>query len=219
MLSNIPPGVDVVCYSNGEDYVRGFRNALAQAKGGRVVVSVDSTNLLNLRHLHGKDRGWEKPYPTLDDRSGTPTNTNQMGFDEIVRYGTNGTAAIVTYGNGVITALQARKSLVDKGVIASEEELDIIDCPCLSMVPARLKEAMPQYGGVLFADICKEGPGSNIVSSMIATLQGENLLPAAWESVFAPRTYNALGSMCTFLNVEDIEAGWNKLQERMSKRN
>jgi TPP-dependent pyruvate/acetoin dehydrogenase alpha subunit len=34
MLSHMPPGVDVVCYSNGEDYVRGFRHAIAQAKAG-----------------------------------------------------------------------------------------------------------------------------------------------------------------------------------------
>ena len=30
MISHIPPGVDVVCYSNGRDYVRGFRNAILQ---------------------------------------------------------------------------------------------------------------------------------------------------------------------------------------------
>lgn len=212
MLSNIPPGIDVVCFSNGEDYARGFRNALAQAKAGRVVVLVDSTALLNLRHLHGKDRAWERPYPALDDES----SSNQMGFDEIVRYGTKGAVAVVTYGNGVVTALQARKNLVDKGIIASEDEMDIIDSPCLSMVPGRLKDVMPQYRGVVFADVCKEGPGSNIMSSMVMSLHKEDLLPEHWESVFASRTYNPLGSIETFLNAEDIESAFQKLLDKVS---
>jgi hypothetical protein len=61
-MLHMPPGIDVVCFSNGEDYVRGFRNAVKQAKGGRLVMLVDCTALLNLRHLHAqdKDRGWER---------------------------------------------------------------------------------------------------------------------------------------------------------------
>jgi hypothetical protein len=215
MLSNIPPGVDVVCYSNGEDYARGFRNALAQAKAGRVVVLVDSTALLNLRHVHGKDRAWERPYPELVDES-SGVDTNRMGFDEIIRYGTKGHAAVVTYGNGVVTALQARQSLLDRGIIKSEDELDIIDSPCLSMVPRRLKEVMSQYHGVLFADVCKEGPGSNVMSSTVMSLHKEDLLPEAWEAVFASRTYNPLGSTVTFLNVEDIESAYQKLMDKVS---
>jgi hypothetical protein len=43
-LSHIPPGVDVVCYSNGSDYVRGMRYAHYQAKySGRIIVFVDCT--------------------------------------------------------------------------------------------------------------------------------------------------------------------------------
>ena len=212
MLSNMPPGVDVVCYSNGEDYVRGFRHALAQAKAGRVVVSVDSTALLNQRHLYGNDRGWERPYPVIDEDDDT---TNLMSFHDIVRYGTHGTVAVVTYGNGVITALQSRKTLLDKGDIKSEDEMDIIDCPCLSMVPEGLKEVMHQYKSVVFADICKDGPGSNVMSSMIVSLQSEGLLPPSWTTAFAPRTYNPLGSVETFLNVDDIEVAWGKLHNTM----
>ena len=212
MLSNMPPGVDVVCYSNGEDYVRGFRHALAQAKAGRVVVSVDSTALLNQRHLHDNDRGWERPYPTINENDGT---TDLMSFHDIIRYGTNGTVALVTYGNGVITALQSRKALLEKGAIKSEDEMDIIDCPCLSMVPDGVKEVMQQYKGVVFADICKDGPGSNVMSSMIVSLQSEGLLPPSWTTAFAPRTYNPLGSVETFLNADDIEMAWGKLRKTM----
>jgi hypothetical protein len=47
----LPPGLDVVCFSNGADYVRGMRHAIAAARKGRVVMTVDSTELLNRRHL------------------------------------------------------------------------------------------------------------------------------------------------------------------------
>jgi hypothetical protein len=193
--------------------VRGFRNALEQAKAGRVVVSVDSTNLLNLRHVHDKDRGWERPYPTLTGDG--DADTNKMSFHDVIRYGTKGNFAVITYGNGVVTALQARKALVEKGVIDSEEAMDIIDSPCLSMVPDGLKEAIQQYRGVIFADICKEGPGSNIFSSTIVSLQEENLLPPSWVGAFASRTYNPLGSTVTFLNVEDIEDASKRLLSKL----
>ena len=91
MISHIPPGVDVLCYSNGEDYARGFRNAVIQARAGRVVVFVDCTNLLNLRHLHDKDRGWETAYPAEDE---------VMTFDDVRQFGDTGKTLIVTYGNG-----------------------------------------------------------------------------------------------------------------------
>ena len=84
----MPPGVDVVSYSNGPDWVRGFRYALEQAKGifhlsfslvaGRVVMIVDCTNLLNMRHLYADgDRQWSFPYP--DDESITT-------FDDVCSY-------------------------------------------------------------------------------------------------------------------------------------
>jgi len=75
---------------------------------------------------------------------------------------------------------------------------------------------LSRYEGVIFADICKEGPGSNVMSSTIISLQTDDLLPPYWTSVFAPRTYNSLGSVETFLNVIDIEDAWKKLRRIMS---
>jgi len=67
-MLNLPPGLDVVCYSNGPDWARGFRYALKQAQAGRVVMMVDCTNLLNLRHLHTNgDRGWSFEYTKPDE--------------------------------------------------------------------------------------------------------------------------------------------------------
>jgi 2-oxoisovalerate dehydrogenase E1 component len=60
---SMPPGLDVVCFSNGRDYARGFRHALRQAKAGRVVMTVDCTALLNERHVHGRDGAWATAWP------------------------------------------------------------------------------------------------------------------------------------------------------------
>ena len=255
-LSHIPPGVDVVCYSNGPDYVRGMRYAHYQAKySGRIIVFVDCTYILNLRHVHnnknggGGDREWEFPYPSLYD--------SMIDFDQVIRYrvghedhpfirdeigstyssnddnddddaednapskstSTSASAsindnakqtrtrtrkvAIVTYGNGVVTSLQARKSLLERNSqdnvisISKNEKLDIdididiIDCPYLSDVPKGLENIICDYDYILFADICKEGPGSNIFSSMITTLQQKRRLlsTSRWQFIGAPRTY------------------------------
>jgi 2-oxoisovalerate dehydrogenase E1 component len=210
MLTHMPPGVDVVSFSNGHDYVCGFRHAIAQAKAGRVVVSVDCTEILNRRHLHGKDRAWEMAYPLEDEPL--------LGFDHVRRYGTKGDMAIVTYGNGVVTSLQARRALFESSVISSEEELDIIDCPYLSGVPDGLRHIVGQYaGGIIFADICKDGPGSNVLSSMASSLHREELLPNNWDLVAAPRTYNPLGGFQTFLNADDIVDACKKVLNRARK--
>lgn len=197
----IPPGLDAVCYSCGSDYVQGFRNAIIQARAGRVVMSVDCTNLLNLRHLYDKDRGWETTYPS----------SGVLSFDAIRQYGSSGKAAIaiVTYGNGVVTALQARRVLVDDGIINSASHVDVVDCPYLSRVPDELRKPIQQYDKVLFADICKQGNG--ILASHACSLQSDGLLPAQWDIVTAPRTYNPLGNTCTFLNKSDIVEAFIKL--------
>mmetsp|Transcript_4283 Transcript_4283/g.6144 ORF Transcript_4283/g.6144 Transcript_4283/m.6144 type:complete len:802 (+) Transcript_4283:222-2627(+) len=216
MLNHIPPGVDVICFSNGRDYVKGMRHAVLQAKAGRVVMIVDCTHLLNLRHIHDRDRAWEFPYP--GDKN------DLLTFHDIRRYKTSdvfretaGTTkvAIVSYGNGVVTSLKACRALRERGVLREEVELDVIDCPYLSGVPSGLKDALKDYQNVVFADICKEGPGSNVFSSMIVALQGRGL-PQNWVFLGAPRTYNPLGSTVTFLNETAIE---NAIIELLQKDN
>ena len=214
MLPHMPPGIDVVCYSNGADYARGFRHAVAQAKlAGRVIMMVDCTALLNQRHLHDKDRGWETVFPELESRETDALSyADYMGFDEIRRYGTQGRFATITYGNGVVTSLQSRQALVTSGVLSSESEMDVLDCPYLSGVPEGLRQVLPQYERVLFADITKQGPGC-VLSQHAVALQNESLLPRHWNLVAAPRTYNPLGSLETFLNAEDVSNAWKKLLE------
>jgi pyruvate/2-oxoglutarate/acetoin dehydrogenase E1 component len=207
MLSHIPPGIDVLCFSNGRDYVRGMRYAFHQAMAGRTIMVVDCTNVLNLRHVHEKDREWEFAYPNDPN--------DLLTFDQIQRYQAAGlheaSRAIVTYGNGVVTALQARRDLVREGIIVDESQLDIIDSPYLSGVSKELEVAMSDYpNGVLFADICKEGPGSNIFSSIIMVLKEHGSLPDRWAFCGAPRTYNPLGSNVTFLNRDTIKQAFVK---------
>jgi 2-oxoisovalerate dehydrogenase E1 component len=224
-LLNVP-GVDVVCYSNGRDYVQGFRTLVQHAKAGRVVVSVDCTYLLNLKHLYGNDRAWESVYPSNIISNDDTNNMDTISFDDIRVYRYNkmhSTAqiAIVTYGNGVVSSLQARRRIYNESIIACESEIDVIDCPYLSRVPNGLMQllAIQQYhrGGILFADICKQGPATNALSSHIMELQQARLLPPIWDFIGAPRTYNPLGSTVTFLNVDDIFEGAIALMERISE--
>eukprot|EP00605_Chrysophyceae_sp_TOSAG23-4_P002683 GSChrysophyteH1.ASY1.ANO1.2960.1 assembled CDS len=123
----MPPGIDVVCYSNGSDYVKGMRYALQQAQAGRIVMTVDSTSLLNLR---GKNT---VKYPM----------TGHWTFDDVHK----NKNCVVTYGTGVVEAKKAREEL---GL-----DVTIIDCPLLSALPANLD--LSPYKNVLFLDPCKEG--------------------------------------------------------------
>jgi len=188
---HLPPGLDVVAYSNGEDYTRGLRHAAAQAAAGRVVMLVDSTDLLNRRHLHEKDNAWMRPYPK--------DVSEVMDFDEVCQYGEGSELLIVSYGNGVPTSLRARHSLMqDHGV----QGVTVLDVPYLSGTPAGLLDVLPGFSRVVFADPCKLGQHPH--AGLVVKLQNEGLLPAAWRSVAAAPTYNPLGSTVTFLNEADI---------------
>ena len=158
---------------------------MAQASAGRVVMSVDCTALLNQRHFddptaEGGRRSWMTQYPR--DRN------DSMSFDEVTRYvcGMDGAddetrpapsqrVAVVTYGNGVVTALQAVA-----GMSAEEAEgVVVIDSPYLSAVPQKLREAMAEFDVVLFAEICKDGPGAPLLAHACA-LHNEGRLPRSW---------------------------------------
>jgi hypothetical protein len=243
-----PPGVDVVCFSNGSDYVRGMRYAVRQAVGGRVVVFMDSTDLLNRRHLGlesdasgRKDSAWLTEYPCTD--------CTEMTFDDIVMYSSEwllpekgpkvltpfspipplqrttpdtpndsdaneDSVLIVTYGNGVPNALQAMERIVNTATV-SPTNIHVIDTPYLSSVPAALKLVLQQQQRqgqtsrgvthVVFADVCKEGPGM-IYGGYVTQLQKDGCLPSSWMVVGAQATYNPLGQTLTFLSSDDIEA-------------
>ena len=94
---------------------------MAQARAGRVVMSVDSTNLLNLRHVFDTDDKWRRCYPPPGE---------VMTFEDVCSYGNGSKLAIVTYGNGVLAALQARAALTDAG----GPDCTVIDSPYLSRV-------------------------------------------------------------------------------------
>eukprot|EP01061_Rhynchopus_euleeides_P020168 TRINITY_DN32905_c0_g1_i1.p1 TRINITY_DN32905_c0_g1~~TRINITY_DN32905_c0_g1_i1.p1 ORF type:complete len:771 (+),score=312.17 TRINITY_DN32905_c0_g1_i1:36-2315(+) len=146
-MLHLPPGIDVVCYSNGPEYARGMRHCVKQARAGRVVMSVDCTNLLNSKHLDPQDRDglWEMPYTKAGDIA---------SFDEVTVYGPpDATTAVVTYGNGVITSIAAAREMEEKYGI----DVKVIDCPYLSGIPEGLLEAMQGVDAVVFADICKFG--------------------------------------------------------------
>ena len=93
---------------------------------------VDCTDLLNKRHLVGKDKGWLRAYPADSGEA--------LSVHDVRVYGTNpsgrGKIAVVSYGNGVVTSLQAREELSAE----LKEDVDVIDCMLLSEAPDGLKE-------------------------------------------------------------------------------
>ena len=131
-----------------------------------------------------------------------------MDFDTVITHGDGTGLAIVTYGNGVPTAKIAQSKLANRYGIEST----VIDSPCLSMVPHMLKKILPSFDAVLFADVCKIGQHPQ--ASMITALQTAGVLPQRWTSVGASPTYNPLGSLTTFLNVDDIVAAARRLEDK-----
>lgn len=107
---HIPPGLDVVCYSNGADYVRGMRYLLRQtAQAGRVCMSVDCTDLLNRRHLYPElmDGLFLSTYPAAETAADISSSSHtdsthhnshdssglEMCFDDVVLYHPNSSKA------------------------------------------------------------------------------------------------------------------------------
>lgn len=213
-MISIYPGLDVVCYSNGADYARGIRYSMQQAARGRVVMTVDSTDLLNRRHCDEtvKDELLLRRYPAAGE---------VMTFDEVVCYTVTASSgsvgvrpekentakksvrlAIVTYGNGVWTAISAMKRLAAEGL-----GVTVVDSPYLSRPPAQLETLLAEkdngFDCVLFADVCKQGSGMPLTGIAVA-LHNSGHLNRPWRAIGAAPTYNPLGRTLTFLSVEDI---------------
>eukprot|EP00949_MAST-11_sp_MAST-11-sp1_P001366 g1366.t1 len=197
----LAPGLDVVCFSNGSDYVRGMRYAARQAAVGRMVVSIDSTALLNERHVLPGDDGWLRPFPG---------DGEEIDFDfafHVHRRGASSSSsssssspriAVVTYGNGVLTALRASRS-------GRGEEFDVIDSPYLSAPSAGLRRILQEesYDGVVFLDVCKNAA---VLSVHAMHLHRDGVLPPNFQVVGSADTYNPLGAAndIPFCGEEDL---------------
>lgn len=222
MLS-FPPGLDVVCFSNGADYARGMRYLLQCAKEGRVVMSVDSTDLLNKRHVHDEDKDEMMLRPFDDDRKDQLQQT--YGFNQIIVYEDNNKQkeqqkkkqlVIVSYGNGILTALQSRKELQQQ---YPDLNVTIIDSPCLSQTPSQLKayfdDKKEKVDYLLLADVCKHAPGMPMAMRLLDLQQGKHLQHVQqWQVIGATNTYNPLGTYLTFLSVEDILAAVKAMEQQ-----
>lgn len=181
-MLNFPPGLDVVCFSNGRDYVRGMRYLVRCAQQGRVVMSVDSTDLLNRRHLveANKDEFFLHSFPENPATATSSTETAEYNFDQIVIYDQKPVAVeqqqkqqqqkrrhvvLVTYGNGVPTSILAGRQLQEAD---PNTHVTVLETPCLSQTPQQLVEYFQQQQNVasteqerivVFADVCKYNPG------------------------------------------------------------
>mmetsp|Transcript_16406 Transcript_16406/g.25776 ORF Transcript_16406/g.25776 Transcript_16406/m.25776 type:complete len:432 (+) Transcript_16406:1193-2488(+) len=219
----LPPGLDVVCYSNGVDYVRGMRHALHQAsEAGRIVMSVDSTDLLHRRSLfNDEDTEWLGSYPLDTDEN----DQFMLDFDTVILYGNptspkersyvssstsqhGADVVIFSYGNGIPTSLRAAKSIVE----SSSKSVCVVDCPTLGVVSKGMRTILENNpdAALVFADVCK--PGQNPFAATIMGLQCEGILENfKWQCATAAATYNPLGCTLTFLNEDDIKTAARKI--------
>lgn len=107
---------------------------------------------------------------------------------------------IVTYGNGVVTSLRARRALEQQHGL----RVRVVDSPYLSRPSAGLKEVLAASERVVFVDVCKEG--QHPFAGIITRLQSDGALPSKWQCVAAQPTYNPLGNVLTFTSEADVIA-------------
>eukprot|EP00948_MAST-09A_sp_MAST-9A-sp1_P002436 g2436.t1 len=157
---HLPPGIDVVCYSNGQDYTRGWRYCMRQvAEAGRLVMSVDPTDLLNRRdadhllpYIEGEtnELSWDNVIlHRIDNKEGQSSEEKQLArqyvdgnekdneIEELKEWLSGCESVIITYGTGVNEARKALRETVKKG-----SKSVVIDCPLLSEVPSGLRSVM-----------------------------------------------------------------------------
>mmetsp|Transcript_31539 Transcript_31539/g.52688 ORF Transcript_31539/g.52688 Transcript_31539/m.52688 type:complete len:246 (-) Transcript_31539:32-769(-) len=150
------------------------------SNAGRVCMSVDSTDLLNRRHLHPelKDGFFLHPFPSCHD-------TEEMNFDEIGFYVYNASQlakcerlfdqnrpfhrqqqlqdiklVITSYGNGLPASLIAMTQLVEDQCIQSHEVV-VIDCPYLTTPPAQLTTFLADLRAATSASATATGSGDD----------------------------------------------------------
>lgn len=233
-MLQFPPGLDVVCFSNGRDYARGMRYLVECAKQGRVVMSVDSTDLLNRRHLidADKDEFFLRAFPSASEDA---EKGEGYDFDQVYVYEHVGVSpqaqqqqpqhkhvVMVTYGNGVPTAVLAGRKLQESG---KAQSFTVVDVPCLSKTPAQLISYFESLvlrnkvqdnaveTAVIFADVCKKNAGMPL-SLRAVDLHDQGLLSASkWTVIGAENTYNPLGTYLTFLSVDDIVGAVDRMHK------
>mmetsp|Transcript_15059 Transcript_15059/g.35449 ORF Transcript_15059/g.35449 Transcript_15059/m.35449 type:complete len:847 (+) Transcript_15059:220-2760(+) len=229
----LPPGVDVVVASNGADWVRSWRHAVRAAKAGRVVMVVDSTDLLNRRHVDVDDRDGllQTAYPEAREilgfeallrhdhgfkRRGMPPGTEAQtgtGADSLACSGGSGSGSEIDGGEWddvtVVTygtgVVSARQTQKVLG-LRDGLSVGILEVPCISGPhPPALTRALSRSATALFADPCKSG--SAPLLNFIATLKKSGAIGRSrdWAFVAAEDTYNPLGSTLTFLGACDVE--------------
>jgi hypothetical protein len=133
---------------------------------GRVVLLVDSTDLLNRRHIDpvALDGAMLTPYPSPSLELGfgsvlrhDPPRPDPDQTDGGSRSGRDAQRAadvvVVTYGTGVMAARAAQRQLGDVDGLA----VHVLEVPCVSALPAALAEALHASAptAVIFADPCK----------------------------------------------------------------
>jgi len=202
------------------------RIVASSGQKGRVVLVVDSTDLLNRKHIDAtaQDGACLTPYPALldnDEDDVMPFETvlshphgqhcaGAESVDSKKRVGTDD-LTIITYGTGVMAARAAQRALQPRRV-------GVLEVPCVSAVPhAALAQALSEASpdSILFADPCKATTAPLL--HFIAELKARGELNSSgekardWALLAAADTYNPLGSTMTFLSPDQVTDAANAL--------
>jgi 2-oxoisovalerate dehydrogenase E1 component len=160
------PGLILACPSNGADAAMMLRECVRLARDEqRLVVFLEPIALYPMRDLHeAGDGGWLRHYPHPSER---------IAFGQVGRDGDGEHVAILTFGNGVYLAQQARKRLADEGINAR-----VIDIRWLSPLPEEgIVEALVGCRKALIVDETRRTGG--VAEALMALLAERTDLPHA----------------------------------------
>ena len=158
------PGIILAVPSHGVEAVKMLRECVRLAREEqRVVVFIEPIALYTTKDLHQtKDQGWMGCYPAPEQR----TTFGEVGIHS------DGSLAIVSYGNGYYLARQAAEILQQQHIATR-----VIDLRWLAPLPTQsLLAALDGVQEVLIVDECRAS--GNVAEALITLLHEHTTLPA-----------------------------------------
>jgi 2-oxoisovalerate dehydrogenase E1 component len=186
------PGLAVAVPSRGDDAAGILRTcAMAAVQHGTVSVVVEPIALYMTRDLFDKNDGlWASAYPPPQEcvPLGSAREYDAAAGDDLV---------IVTFGNGVPMALQARRLLLAEGLRAR-----VLDLRWLAPLPlGEIRRHAHATGRVLVVDECRShgGPSARIVAALAEDPELDGL---RLRRISAADTYLPLGPAADLVLVQ-----------------
>lgn len=193
------PGIILAVPSRGDDAVHMLRACVAAAKRERAVcVFLEPIALYMLKDLHEKGDGeWSFPYPAPPDAAALQSSEAIFGSPRVYDAEAGSVAGprilCVTYGNGVLMSLRARRRLRDEREL--QAVVDVFDLRWLAPLPTRaFLAAAVDADAVLIVDECRRSGGGVAEALMAALAETEETRGTRVVRVVAEDTYIPLGA-------------------------